>query len=153
MEKMDVARKAAYLKGLAKGLAIDSSTKEGQLLLALVDAFGALADEVTSLEDAWEELDEAIEVLDEDLESLEEDFYNLDEYEEDGGCDCCDDDEEEELYEVTCPECGEKVYLDADMLQEGSMNCPNCDNLLEFIDPDELDEIMDSEDEKESDGE
>lgn len=150
---MDVARKAAYLKGLAKGLEIDSSTKEGKLLLALVDAFGALADEVTGLEEAWEELDEAIEVLDEDLESLEEDFYRLDEYEDDDedscDCDCCDDDEEE-LYEVTCPECGEKVYLDADMLQEGSMHCPNCDNLLEFIDPDELDELLDSEEEDEN---
>lgn len=147
MDKMDVTRKAAYLHGLAKGLDIDESTKEGKLLLALVHAFGDLAEEVSDIEEAWEELDEAIEALDEDLQALEEDFYSYDEFddEDDCDCDCCDCDDED-LYEVTCPECGETVYLDVDMLEEGSMNCPKCDNLLEFIDPEELDELLESED-------
>ena len=37
------------------------------------------------------------------------------EFDDDEECDCCDCDDDEELYEVTCPECGETVYLDADM--------------------------------------
>jgi len=153
MDKMDVARKAAYLQGLAKGLEIDGTTKEGKLLLALVSAFGDLAEEVSDIEDAWEELDEAIDALDEDLQALEDDFYSFEEFDGDKECDCCDCDDDEELYEVTCPECGETVYLDADMLDEGSMNCPNCDNLLEFINPEELDELLESEDDEEKDGE
>ncbi|SCH08963.1 Uncharacterised protein [uncultured Ruminococcus sp.] len=148
MDKMDVARKAAYLQGLAKGLGIDDSTKEGKLLLALVDAFGDLAEEVSDMEDAWSELDEAIDVLDDDLQTLEEDFYSFDEAEDDDDCDCGCCDEEEELYEVTCPQCGETVYLDPEMLEEGEMNCPNCNELLEFIKPEELDEILAEEEDQ-----
>jgi hypothetical protein len=136
---MGVTEKAAYLRGLLKGLDIDESTKEGKLLAAIVDVIDDMADSIADLEDVCDELDEVVEVLDEDLNTLEEDFYQFDEYdddEDDDDCDCCDDDED--LYEVTCPECGDTVYLDGGMLEEGSMHCPNCDSLLEFeYDPEE----------------
>ena len=53
-------------------------------------------------------------------------------------CDCCCDDDDfdfsddDELYEVTCPTCGDTILLDESIIDEGSMNCPNCDELLEF---------------------
>ena len=55
---------------------------------------------------------------------------------DDRGCghDCdydCDCDCEEE-YEVVCPECGDSIYLNYDMLEEGEMTCPNCGEHLEF---------------------
>ena len=53
-----------------------------------------------------------------------------------------DDDEElddEELYEVTCPSCGDTICVTEDMLDEGSVNCPNCGELLEFDFDDECD--------------
>ena len=43
---MNVTEKAAYLKGLAEGLAIDSSTPEGKLLLTMVDVMGEMADTI-----------------------------------------------------------------------------------------------------------
>ena len=53
------------------------------------------------------------------------------------------------LYEVTCPGCGDTILLDEGMLEEGSLNCPNCNELLEF----DLDDLVieDDEDEEESD--
>ena len=43
---MKITEKAAYLKGLADGLELDNTTKEGKLIAALLDMVGALADEV-----------------------------------------------------------------------------------------------------------
>lgn len=138
---MGITEKAAYLQGLVKGLEIDESTKEGKLLIALVDVVDEMAASIADLEEMCEELDEVVDVLDEDLGNLEDDFYGFEEDGEDGmECDhdCCDDDDcdcgcgEDEVYEVTCPSCENAIYLDAGMLDEGSIDCPNCGQLLEF---------------------
>ncbi len=130
---MNITEKVAYLKGLAKGLEIDETTKEGKLLLAVIDVLEDMADSVSDLESAYEELDEVIDVLDEDLGAVEKDFYCFD---EDDDC-CCDDDDcdcdcDDDLYEVVCPNCQDAIYLDESMLEEGSIDCPNCGQLLEF---------------------
>ena len=40
---------------------------------------------------------------------------------------------------VTCPSCGDTICVTEDMLDEGSVNCPNCGELLEFDFDDECD--------------
>lgn len=54
-------------------------------------------------------------------------------------CDCCNEDDyddfdfdSDELYEVCCPNCGETVILDESMIEEGSIDCPECGLNLEF---------------------
>lgn len=49
---------------------------------------------------------------------------------EDGECDCCDCDDDD--YEVVCPSCGDTIELTHEMVLEGSIECPNCKELLEF---------------------
>ena len=36
------------------------------------------------------------------------------------------------LYDVTCPNCGEEITLDEELLRQGSIVCPDCGELLEF---------------------
>ena len=60
------------------------------------------------------------------------------------GC-CCGDEEEPVFYEVTCPACNNTITIDEDVLNLGSIACPNCGEELEF-DGIEVDE---DEDEKE----
>lgn len=148
---MSITEKAAYLKGLLDGLEIDKSTKEGKLLVALVDVIDEMTKSISDLEDVCDELDEVVDVLDEDLNALEEDFYSFDDCDckkdschcEDDDCDCEDHDE---LYEVTCPNCNDTIYLDEGMLEEGSMDCPNCGQLLEFdYSDDEEEQIQETE--------
>ena len=66
--------------------------------------------------------------------------------------DCCDDDDDEdddeelfddddELYEVTCPTCHDTICLNEAMIEDGSITCPNCGELLEF----DLDDEDDAE--------
>lgn len=127
---MDICEKIAYIKGLAEGLSLDDSTKEGKILNAIIDLLGDITEEICDIEDGCDELMEQIDAVDEDLASLEEIIYEDDEddCDCDCGCDCCDD----EVYEIECPACNDVIYLDADMLEEEGMVCPNCGTDLEF---------------------
>lgn len=125
---MDICEKIAYIKGLAEGLELDNATKEGKILSAIIDLLGDITEEICEIEDGCDELMEQIDAVDEDLASLEEFVYEDD---EDCDCDdCCDCDDE--VYEIECPACNDVIYLDADMLEEEGMTCPNCGTELEF---------------------
>lgn len=134
---MTITERTAYIKGLAEGLGIDDSTKEGKVIGALIAALDDMALTVSDLEAQVDELTDQVDTIDEDLGNLEEDYYELD----DDDC-CCGDDEcgcmDGDIYEVCCPTCGDTVCIDSDMLDEGQTNCPNCGELLEFdIEPEE----------------
>lgn len=128
---MDICEKIAYIKGLTEGLSLDETTKEGKILSAVIDLLGDITEEICDIEDACDDMSEQIDAVDEDLANLEDVVY------EDGcdcGCDCdcdcgCNDDE---LYEIECPSCHDIIYLDEDMIDEGSIVCPNCQTPLEF---------------------
>ena len=128
---MDICEKIAYIKGLAEGLGLDEETKEGKILAAIIDLLGDITEEICDIEDGCDELMEQIDAVDEDLSSLEEIIYEDD---EDCDCDCddCDCDCDDEVYEIECPACNDVIYLDADMLEEEGMTCPNCGTELEF---------------------
>jgi len=131
---MDICEKIAYIKGLAEGLALDDTTKEGKILAAIIDLLGDITEEICDIEDGCEELMEQIDAVDEDLSALEEFVYEDDD-DCDCDCDCCDDDCDccdDEVYEIECPACNDIIYLDADMLAEEGMVCPNCGTDLEF---------------------
>lgn len=128
---MELSNKVAYLKGLMEGLKIDDSTNEGKIIMLMSDILEKMAE---AIEDIAEEVDQTVDLvdaLDEDLGELEEDYYELDE-DEDDECDCdfCDDDEE--MYECICPSCGDRIMIGENIIADGSMDCPNCGEKLEF---------------------
>ena len=132
---MNVTERAAYVKGLAEGLELDANSKEGKIINALITALEEMATTVSDLEDEVEYLSDKVDEIDADLGEVEE--FLLD---EEGFYGCGDDDDEcdcgcgghGDIYEVCCPTCGDTVCVDSDMLQEGSIKCPNCGELLEF---------------------
>ena len=132
---MTITEKVAYLKGLAEGLALDESKPEAKLISAMIDVLDDIALSVSDLEDGMDLISEQLDAVDEDLDELESFVY-----EELDDCDCCDDDDcdcgccgdDEEYYDVECPSCGEVICVDRDILEEGSICCPNCNELLEF---------------------
>lgn len=142
---MKLTEKMSYLQGLIDGLEIDNTTKEGKALLQMSEVLSELVLYVEDLQSQVDELTELCDILDEDLGQVEDDFYEDDESYGCGKCEggCYDDlddeddeydfdDDDDELYEVTCPSCGDTILLDEGMIEEGSINCPNCDELLEF---------------------
>ncbi len=127
---MTVTEKVAYLKGLAEGLDLDANKKEVKVINALMDVVDELALTVSDLEDELSLVSAQVDEIDEDLGEVEEIVYDED-FDDDEcgcGCDCCDDD----LFEVKCPSCGETIYVDESILEEGDIDCPNCGENLEF---------------------
>ncbi|MBR6873441.1 MAG: hypothetical protein IKN17_08070 [Ruminococcus sp.] len=135
---MELSNKVAYLKGLMEGLGIDESTNEGKILKAMADILAEMAE---SVEDLAVEVDEAVDLLDtidEDLGQVEEDLYGDDDDDEDEDEDGDESDFDEVQYECVCPTCGDTIYLDEGVVEEGSIDCPNCGEKLEFdFEPDD----------------
>ncbi len=126
---MELKEKVAYLKGLVDMAGIDSASKEGKLTAALVDLLEEMSDTVTDLVKANTEMCELLDTIDHDLGDVESvlfDDEDDDEYEDD------EDEDDGEIYEAVCPTCGETVYIDEEMLDEGETTCPGCGETLEF---------------------
>ena len=122
---MTITEKVAYLRGLAEGMKLDSSTNEGKLTLAIIDTLDDIALTVSDLEDTVAELSAQVDEIDDDLGELEDEVYS-------DGCDDEDEDFDDTLYEVECPSCGDIICLDEEMVDEGEIDCPNCGEKLEF---------------------
>ena len=144
---MTLSEKAAYIQGLADGLELDESTKEGKLLAALIDLVGEMTDAIAEIDEDLDTLNDYIEEIDEDLGSVEEMLYDCDcDCDDDCDCDgnCCDCDEDCELadgdyFEVECPSCGEVVCFD-DSIDPEDLACPACGEKFECIIPVDEDE-------------
>ncbi|MBE6667720.1 MAG: hypothetical protein E7607_05385 [Ruminococcaceae bacterium] len=137
---MTISEKAAYIKGLADGTEIDNTTKEGKLILALIDIVGEMAEAIADLEADVDTAFDYCEELDEDLGAVEELLIEDDECDccdcddcdcdcDDCDCDCCDD---EEYFEVECPSCGETICFDGSIDPE-ELACPACGEKFECI--------------------
>ena len=130
---MDILEKVAYLRGLCDGLDIKDDTKEGKLLLAIVDALDAIAVSVSDLEAITDEMSSELDEVAEELLEIEGELSDCDFDECD--CDCdddCDCDCEDFHFEVVCPTCGDSIMVDEDIINLGSIKCPNCSEDLEF---------------------
>ena len=99
---MDICEKISYIKGLAEGLSLDETTKEGKILTAIIDLLGDITEEICDIEDGCDELMEQIDAVDEDLADLENFIYEDDEDDDDCDCDCddCDCDCDDAVYEI-----------------------------------------------------
>lgn len=86
--------KVSYLKGLADGLGIDEKSKEGKLLLHIVDALEDFADAIDELNENYLDLEQYVEYMDEDLTDVEDEVYD---YEDSYLDDDYDDFEDEDV--------------------------------------------------------
>lgn len=140
---MELNEKVAYLKGLADMAGIDPATKEGKLTAALLDVLEEMSATVTDLCKANTEMCELLDTIDQDLGDVESVIFGDD---EDDDLDEDEDEDDGEIYEAQCPTCGETVYIDEEMLDEGEMICPGCGEKLEFdLDLGSADEDEDEE--------
>ena len=136
---MTLSERTAYLKGLMEGMKIDTETNEGKLFKAIIETLDDMALTVSDVEDVVDAVCDELDTIEEDLDAIEE--YLLDEEDDDEDYD--DDDEfdfgDETIYEIKCPVCGAVTNLDEEMLEAGSIECPECGEELEF-DADDVEE-------------
>lgn len=123
---MSVGKRVAYIKGLAKGMEIDTSSKEGKLLVELIDVLEDVAKEIEELQEDVEYLDEEMTSLSDDVDFLEDMVLDIDEEDD------FDLDEEPVFYQVKCPSCDNEITIDEDVFELGRIECPKCKEQLEF---------------------
>ena len=152
---MTINEKAAYLKGLMDGLKLDTEAAEGKMISAIVELLGDMAKKVTDIEDTTIAISDELDEIEEDLDAIEdfimddeddydeedEDEYEEDEWDEDEDYEEGFDfgDEDTTIYEVQCA-CGNIINFDEETLEEGSIVCPDCGEILEFSFDDEDEE-------------
>ena len=140
---MTLSEKSAYLKGLMDGLALNTESDEGKMIAAIVDLLGDMAKRITDIEETTIAISDELDEIEEDLDAIEDFILDEEEdYEDEDFEDEWDEDEDIEegfdfgdeettIYEVECA-CGEIIDFDEEVLEQGSMTCPNCGELLEF---------------------
>jgi len=150
---MSLKEKAAYLKGLAEGLGLDSESKEGKLLSIIIDTLAEMAEEIEELNENALDIGEELDAISSDLADLEEfvydddflddddydDFMSFDDedddfsdYDEADDCDCGFCSGGNFSYEATCPSCGAEIAIDESDLMLESVRCRACGEELEF---------------------
>ncbi|MGI6128545.1 MAG: CD1247 N-terminal domain-containing protein [bacterium] len=124
-------QKVSYLKGLAEGLGVEKSSREGRLLTEIIAVLSEITNELDGVNEAQQDLQEYISALDESVGELEDDYWGWDEDE--------DDFEDDDFVELECPECHGKVYFEEDALDDesiGQISCPECGEIvLSFGEP------------------
>lgn len=128
---MTLSERTAYLKGLMEGMKVDTETNEGKLFKAIVDTLEDVALTVTDLEDVVDAVSDELDSIEEDLDNIEDYLLDDEDYDEEDEDDY-DFGDDETIYEVKCPTCGSIINLDEDMLDAGSIECPDCGEELEF---------------------
>ena len=132
---MTIIEKIAYLKGLMKGLDFEANTPEQKIISSVVDILDDMAKTIEDVEDNLDYINDYVEELDEDLGEVEEylyddfgylddDYYDDDDYDDDDDDDDDEDDDENEIYEIDCPECGEKIFLSEELVDNEEIICP-----------------------------
>lgn len=155
---MKLTEKIAYMKGLIDGMELDRSTKESKAILQMAEVMEEMAVYIDDLQSQVDELTELCDLLDHDLGEVESDLYCDDDDDDDDDFDDSDDDDDDNFrigevlpadyddfdfeddddeydevqYVVSCPSCDETVSLSERQLEEGSIVCPHCGELLEF---------------------
>jgi predicted RNA-binding Zn-ribbon protein involved in translation (DUF1610 family) len=117
----EIKSRVSYLNGLIDGLDISSESKQGRVLLEVVDILGIIAEKLDDLEEAQESFEDYLDAISDDLKEVEDEFF--------GECD--EDfskfDEDDEFIESQCPNCDETIYLDKNAFDiSDSVSCPNC---------------------------
>ncbi|MBQ6333306.1 MAG: hypothetical protein IJI34_11180 [Clostridia bacterium] len=121
-----ISEKVAYLDGLMEGLNIQED-KYAKIFTAIVDALDLIAEEISDHEDTLADLDDSVEEIFENLDEYDDFLYGDEDEDEE------DEFDEDDFFEIVCPNCGETIYFDQDMLDTpDGLICPNCNEPIEL---------------------
>lgn len=117
---MRLEEQAADLQAMKEAAKLNVANPKEKLLMELTDTVSLLCHQFYSMDAVVDGLGETLEVLQEQLMDFE-----LEETEDGMGVEEYFDDQERPLYEVKCPQCGEKFAVDEASLLKG-FACPTC---------------------------
>ena len=101
---MTISEKAAYLKGMMDGMALNTDSNEGKMIAAIVDLLGDMGKRITDIEDTTIAISDELDEIEEDLDAIEdfimdEEDYDDEDFDDEEEEDEEEDDEEELIYD------------------------------------------------------
>ena len=121
---MTIAEKVAYIQGLFDGMGMDQSQSgEAKILSQVLDVLKEVGEELNILDATLDEHGREFEAVAEARCDLSEDLDELYEDDEESELDGLDD---EDFFEVSCPNCGADLVVDDEVLEAGTIDCPDC---------------------------
>ncbi len=118
----DISNRAAYLKGLADGLKLDTESTEGKLIDGILELLGDMSEELEMLDQEQGFIADKIDEMEEVIEIIGDEAFG--EY-----------DDEDDLYTLVCESCGAEIDLtgdDLDDIADGVFKCPDCGEVIEL---------------------
>lgn len=118
----DISNRAAYLKGLADGLKLNTESAEGQLIDGILNLLGEMAEELEMLDSEQAFLADKIDEVEEVIDMVADEVYSY-------------DDEDDEFYTLVCENCGAEIDVtgdDLDDIADGVFACPECGEVIEL---------------------
>lgn len=124
----ELSNKAAYLKGLADGMKLDTESNEGKLINEIIALLGDVTDTVEALDDEAGFIADKLDDIDESIDILCDEVFDEEIYEYDDD----DYDEEDETYAIKCEKCGKDVFLSYEDFDCDDLACPYCGEPIEI---------------------
>ncbi len=119
----ELSNRAAYLKGLADGMKLDTESTEGKLIDGILELLGDVAEEMEMLDQEQAFLADKIDELDDVIEMIGDEVYDA------------DYDDDDDFYTLICEHCGAEIDLtgdDLDDVADGAFKCPDCGEVIEL---------------------
>ena len=121
---MTISEKVAYIQGMFDGMDLGKSdSKEARILSEMLDVLKEIGQELEAVDATLDEFGEEIDAISDDLSDVEDAVFEDDDDDDDFEDDFEDD---EESFEVDCPNCGEELIIDDEVIAAGVIDCPNC---------------------------
>ncbi|MDR2557970.1 MAG: hypothetical protein LBC86_00265 [Oscillospiraceae bacterium] len=119
--------KLNYLNGLIKSMNITGESSEEKLFSAVTDALNEMHGILVSYDETFDDMADVLGDIEESVYELEDEVFgeeipDSDDY----------DNFEEDIYDINCTNCDRTITVDYDALDEGSVICPDCGDLIEF---------------------
>lgn len=114
----DLTEQVSYLQGLTEGLNINDGGPQGKIISGILDVLSEISANIKNLREDVFEISEYLDSIDEDLCELQ---------------DMVMEDHDLDHIELECSNCQEKLYFDADVLDEEDtieIICPRCNEVV-----------------------
>lgn len=121
-----VNSKVSYLKGLVKGLEIDKNSKEGRIIVEIINVLDDVSEEISDMAHNQRYMSEHINEIDGELSDLLDAVM----YDDTGSF----EDAYDNFEELKCPNCNDMVYIDRGIMEQGKeIACPNCHQKIPVV--------------------
>lgn len=111
-----LSERVAYLRGLVEGLKSRQDSREGKIMLGIIEVMDDITRAIEQMQSTQNEMDKYVECIDQDLADLECEFFG---------------ETPDDMLQIECPNCHDIISIETvDSIENSDIICPNCNGLI-----------------------